>query len=130
MNDLEFLSALVKSLTRDVEEQREAVGLLLSLCDDAGIRRRIGRIQGCILMLVAISNGDNQEASHDAKMLLNAMSGNTQHALHMAEAGYFKPLINYLKDGNFFFCSLRTLRNSVFYAETNSFSRISRFRNE
>lgn len=100
MKDSEFLSALVKSLARDVEEQKAAVGLLLSLSEDAGVRRRIGRIQGCILMLVAISNGHDQEASHDARMLLNSMSNNTQHALHMAEAGYFKPLINYLKDGS------------------------------
>ncbi|KAI3445279.1 hypothetical protein Pfo_001944 [Paulownia fortunei] len=100
MKDLEFLSALVKSLARDVVEQREAVGLLLSLSDDAGVRRRIGRIQGCIVMLVSISYGDNQEASCYAKELLNAMSSNTQHALHMAEAGYFNPLIKYLKEGS------------------------------
>ncbi|KAH6823693.1 hypothetical protein C2S53_004429 [Perilla frutescens var. hirtella] len=103
MKDLEFLSALVKSLARDVEEQKAAVGLLLNLSEDAGVRRRIGRIQGCILMLVAISNGDDDdddEASHDARMLLNSMSTNTQHALHMAEAGYFKPLIKYLKEGS------------------------------
>ncbi|XP_041992482.1 U-box domain-containing protein 44-like isoform X2 [Salvia splendens] len=99
MKDLEFLSELVKSLARDAEEQKEAVGLLLCLCDDdAGIIRRIGRIQGCIVMLVAISNlDDEEEASHHSRMLLNIMSTNTQHALHMAEAGYFKPLITYLK---------------------------------
>lgn len=101
MKDLEFLSALVKSLARDSAEQREAVGLLLGLSDDAGVRRRIGRIQGCMIMLVAISNGDDQKASQDARVLLNNMSTNTQHALHMAEAGYFKPLIKYLKDGKF-----------------------------
>lgn len=101
MKDLEFLSALVKSLTGDVEERRVAVGLLLSLSDDREVRRRMGGMRGCILMLVAILNGtDDQEASNDAKMLLNSMSSNTQHALHMAEAGYFKPLIKYLKQGN------------------------------
>ncbi|KAG8363693.1 hypothetical protein BUALT_Bualt19G0048900 [Buddleja alternifolia] len=101
MKDLEFLSALVKSMARDVVEQREAVGLLLNLSNDGGVRRSIGRVQGCIVMLVAISNrDDDEEASHDARMLLNAMSGNTQHALHMAEAGYFKPLIKYLKEGS------------------------------
>ncbi|GER48611.1 U-box domain-containing protein [Striga asiatica] len=99
MKDLEFLSTLVKLLTRDVEERREAVGLLLSLSDENGVMRQIGRIKGCILMLVAIANGDDEEASRDAKMLLRNMSGNTQHALHMAEAAYFKPLINYLKEG-------------------------------
>lgn len=106
MKDSEFLSALVKSLAREAEEQKEAVGLLLSLCDnDAGVIRRIGRIQGCIVMLVAISNlDDEEEASHHSRMLLNIMSTNTQHALHMAEAGYFKPLITYLKQGNLFIC--------------------------
>ncbi|KAK4406329.1 U-box domain-containing protein 43 [Sesamum angolense] len=100
MKDLAFLSAVVKSLTRDEEEQREAVGLLLNLSDDAVVRRRMGRVQGCIVMLVAISNGDDPDASHDARMLLNVMSGNTQHVLHMAEAGYFKPLVKYLKEGS------------------------------
>ncbi|KAL3829782.1 hypothetical protein ACJIZ3_018584 [Penstemon smallii] len=100
MKDLEFLSALVKSMTRDMDERREAVGLLLNLCDDPGVRRRIGRIQGCILMLVSISNGVDEEASRDAKEVLNSLSSNTQHALHMAEAGYFKPLIMYLNEGS------------------------------
>ncbi|CAA0829189.1 Unknown protein [Striga hermonthica] len=100
MKELEFLSTLAKLLTRGVEERREAVGLLLSLSEDVGVKRRIGRIKGCILMLVAIANGDDEEASRDANMLLHSMSGNTQHALHMAEAAYFEPLINYLKEGS------------------------------
>ncbi|XP_073045362.1 U-box domain-containing protein 44-like [Primulina eburnea] len=100
MVELGFLSALVLSLMRDVEEQREAVGLLSILSVDPGVRRRIGRIQGCVVMLVAISNGDDERASHDARMLLDVMSGNTHHALHMAEAGYFRPLIKFLKEGS------------------------------
>ena len=95
------LTTLVKSLARDVEEQREAVGLLLSLSEVSAARRRIGRIQGCIIVLVAILNGDEPVASDDAGKLLNALSSNTQNALHMAEAGYFKPLVHYLKEGNF-----------------------------
>lgn len=106
MKDLELLSALVKSLARDKEEQKAAVGILLSLCGDAGVRRRIGKIQGCIVMLVAISNSDDEEASNDATTLLNLLSCNTQYALHMAEAGYFKPLIKYLKQGTFPFTAL------------------------
>ena len=101
MADEGGLTKLVKSLVRDVEEQREAVGLLLSLSEVSAARRRIGRIQGCIIMLVAILNGDEPVASGDAGTLLNALSSNTQNALHMAEAGYFKPLVHYLKEGNF-----------------------------
>ncbi|PON49730.1 Coatomer beta subunit [Trema orientale] len=100
MADVGFLSTLVKSLIREEEERREAVGLLLDLSELSDVRRRIGRIQGCIVMLVALLNGDDLIASHDAGKLLNLLSSNTQNALHMAEAGYFKPLVQYLKEGS------------------------------
>ncbi|KAF8398286.1 hypothetical protein HHK36_017213 [Tetracentron sinense] len=100
MADVGPLSTLVRSLTRDVEERREAVGLLLALSDIQAVRRRIGRIQGCIVMLVALFNGDDPLASCDAGKLLNALSSNAQNVLHMAEAGYFKPLVQYLKEGS------------------------------
>ena len=101
MADPNSLSTIVKSLTRDVEERREAVGLLLDLSDLPAVHRRIGRIQGCIVMLVAILNGEDPVASRDAGKLLSALSSNTQNALHMAEAGYFKPLVHYLKEGDY-----------------------------
>ncbi|EEF49587.1 conserved hypothetical protein [Ricinus communis] len=100
MADGGTLSLLVKSLTRDVDERREAVGLLLELSEVSAVRRRIGRIQGCILMLVTMLNGDDSVAAHDAGKLLTALSSNTQNALHMAEAGYFKPLVHHLKEGS------------------------------
>ncbi|KAG8656701.1 U-box domain-containing protein 44 [Manihot esculenta] len=100
MADVGSLSLLVKSLTRDVDERREAVGLLLELTEISAVQRRIGRIQGCIVMLVSMLNGDDPTACHDAGKLLVALSNNTQNALHMAEAGYFKPLVRYLKEGS------------------------------
>ncbi|XP_044494058.1 U-box domain-containing protein 44-like [Mangifera indica] len=100
MVDVGSLSALVKSLTRDVEERREAVGLLLDLSDLPAVWRRLGRIQGCIIMLVAMLLGDDPVASYDAGNLLDALSSNTQNALHMAEAGYFKPLVKHLQEGS------------------------------
>ncbi|XP_010273265.1 PREDICTED: U-box domain-containing protein 44-like isoform X2 [Nelumbo nucifera] len=100
MADLGSLSTLVRSLSRDIEESREAVGLLLELSELQAVRRRIGRIQGCIVMLVALRNGEEPCASHDAGKLLNSLSTNTQNVLHMAEAGYFKPLVQYLKEGS------------------------------
>ncbi|WCJ39033.1 U-box domain-containing protein 43 [Euphorbia peplus] len=99
MADAGFLSQLVKSLTRDAGEQREAVGLLLELSNISAIWRRIGRIQGCIVMLVTILNGDDLTASSNAGKLLTSLSSSAQNALHMAEAGYFKPLVHYLKEG-------------------------------
>ncbi|XP_047341795.1 U-box domain-containing protein 44-like [Impatiens glandulifera] len=100
MTDNGSMGILVKSLARDVEERREAVGLMLSLSDMAAFGRRVGRIQGCIVMLAAILNGDDSVASNDAEKLLNALSNNTQNAIHMAEASYFKPLVHYLHNGS------------------------------
>ncbi|RZC83007.1 hypothetical protein C5167_045793 [Papaver somniferum] len=100
MADVESLTILVKSLARNVEESREAVGLLLHLSEIVEVRRRIGRIKGCIIMLVALLNGENELASCDAGKLLNALSSNTQDVLHMAEAGYFRPLVHHLKEGS------------------------------
>ncbi|KAL5994621.1 hypothetical protein ACLOJK_024674 [Asimina triloba] len=100
MSDVGALSTVVRSLTRDAEERREAVGLLLTLSEIPRVRQRMGRVQGCIVMLVSMLNGDDPCASSDAEKLLNALSGNTQNVLHMAEAGYFKPLVLYLKKGS------------------------------
>ncbi|KAL5708334.1 hypothetical protein ACHQM5_019140 [Ranunculus cassubicifolius] len=100
MADVNALSTLVKSLSRDAEERREMVGLLLSLSEIQLVRRRIGKTQGCIVMLVALLNGDDPRASSDAGMLLSALSSNTQDVLHMAEACYFKPIVQQLKEGS------------------------------
>lgn len=100
MVDVSSLTTLVKSLARDERERREAVGLLMDLSHLPCVRRRIGRIQGCIIMLVAILNGDDPLASYDAGKLLDALSCNTQNALLMAEAGYFQPLIQHLRQGS------------------------------
>ncbi|KAL8137336.1 hypothetical protein V2J09_003337 [Rumex salicifolius] len=101
MADLNYLTAIVKSLARGSEERREAVGLLVELAHLSTVRRRVGRIKGCILMLVTIRNGDDDPfASYDAEKLLNVLSKNTQNALHMAEAGYFIPMIQHLKEGS------------------------------
>ncbi|KAG4973793.1 hypothetical protein AAZX31_11G112800 [Glycine max] len=99
MTNIELLSAVVKSLTRDTEERREAVGLLLELSALPAVRRKIGRIQGCIVMLVSILNGVDPVSSRDAAKLLDILSNNTQNALLMAEAGYFGPLVQYLNKG-------------------------------
>ncbi|XP_068659311.1 U-box domain-containing protein 44-like isoform X3 [Aristolochia californica] len=99
MADTEYLTTVVKSLSRDAEVRREAVGLLLTLSEVQKVRRRIGKVQGCIVMLVSLLNGEDPCASSDAAKVLNALSNNTQNVLHMAEAGYFKPLVQYFHEG-------------------------------
>lgn len=100
MAGIESLSTIVRSLTRDVDESREAAGLLMDLSVIPKVRQRIGRVQGCIVMLVTLFNGGDRRALHDAGKLLIALSSNTQNVLLMAEAGYFVPLVQYLKEGN------------------------------
>ncbi|KAK9682510.1 hypothetical protein RND81_10G079100 [Saponaria officinalis] len=100
MTDINSLTTLVKSLAREEKEQREAVGLLMELSHIPSVRRRIGRIQGCIIMLVTILNGSDSLASRDAEKLLSVLSSNTQNALLMSEAGYFQPLIQHLREGS------------------------------
>ena len=91
---------MTESMTRDVDKSREAVGLLTDLSVVSKVRQRIGSVQGCIVMLVTLFNGDDIRASHDTGKLLIALSSNTQNVLLMAEAGYFVPLVQYLKEGN------------------------------
>ncbi|XP_042394043.1 U-box domain-containing protein 44-like isoform X1 [Zingiber officinale] len=98
MAGVEALSTIVRSLSRNVDESREAVGLLLDLSEVLKVRQRIGRIQGCMVMLVTLRNGEDSIASEYAGRLLGVLSGNAHNVLLMAEAGYFSPLVRYLKE--------------------------------
>ncbi|KAI5077236.1 hypothetical protein GOP47_0007060 [Adiantum capillus-veneris] len=89
----------VRSLARDVKEGRQAVALLLELSEEPSICERIGKVQGCILLLVTMSNSGNKEAAEDAKRLLRNLSNNIQNVVQMAEANYFKPLVHLLLEG-------------------------------
>ncbi|CAM0885190.1 unnamed protein product [Alopecurus aequalis] len=97
---IEALSSIVRSLSRDVDERREALALLLDLSDIPQVRQRIGRIKGSVVMLVTLRNA-HEPGTHDvAEKLLHILSSNPQNVLLMAEAGYFRPLILYLKQGS------------------------------
>ncbi|XP_066313270.1 U-box domain-containing protein 43-like [Miscanthus floridulus] len=97
---IEALSSIVRSLSRDVDERREAIAVLLDLSDIPQVRQRIGRIKGCIVMLVTLRNAHESGTVDDAEKLLSILSSNPQNVLLMAEAGYFLPLIQYLKQGS------------------------------
>ncbi|KAJ4804774.1 U-box domain-containing protein 43 [Rhynchospora pubera] len=100
MSSSEYLSSIVRCLSRDEEERREAVGLLVDISDVSKVRQRIGRIKGCIVMLVALQNGDDLIAKSNAEKLLGTLSNSTQNVLLMAEAGYFAPMIHLLNEGS------------------------------
>ncbi|KAG0487910.1 hypothetical protein HPP92_006721 [Vanilla planifolia] len=100
MSTTEALSGIVKSMSRDVDESREAVALLLRLANMPKVRQKIGRVQGCIMILVTLLNGADASASLNASKLLAALSSKTQNVLLMAESGYYTPLVHYLKEGS------------------------------
>lgn len=121
MADFEVLSIVVRSLTKDVNESREALELLLNLSEITRIRQKIGRVQGCIVMLVILSKEEDPHISSPAKKLLCALSSDTQNVLLMSEAGYFGPIVDYLKQGidiNFMFFILALFNN--FYTRIDS----------
>ncbi|CAA6654093.1 unnamed protein product [Spirodela intermedia] len=100
MAEIGSLSVIVPSLIREITESRAAAGLLSDLLGVSSVSRRMGRVQGCILMLVTLLNGEDHLASADARKILDALSVHTQNVLLMAEAGYFKPMLHYLKRGS------------------------------
>lgn len=101
MASIEALSSIVRSLSRDVDERKEANALLLDLSDIPQVRQRIGRIKGSIVMLVTLRNAHESGTHHDdAEKLLHILSSNPQNVLLMAESGYFRPLIHHLNEGS------------------------------
>lgn len=90
---------MVKSLARDVGEGRQAVALLRELSKDPKICEKIGKVQGCILLLVTMLNSENPHAVVDARELLLELANNDQNVVQMGEANYFGPLTQRLNEG-------------------------------
>nr|XP_024393019.1 U-box domain-containing protein 43-like isoform X2 [Physcomitrium patens] len=93
------IKLVVKSLARDLGEGRQAVALLRELSKDPEICEKIGKVQGCILLLVTMLNAENPHAVTDAKELLNDLANNDQNVVQMGEANYFGPLTQRLNEG-------------------------------
>lgn len=93
---------IVRSLARDIGEGARAVALLLELSKDKDVCEQIGKVQGCILLLVTMSNSnnDNAQASKGAIEILENLSYSERNVVQMAEANYFKPLIQRLNEGS------------------------------
>ncbi|XAR62939.1 Ubiquitin--protein ligase [Bertholletia excelsa] len=95
-NAIEFI---VRSLGRRPAERKLAVSLLLELSKNELVRDYIGKVQGCILLLVTMSSSDESQAARDAKELLENLSFSTQNVVQMANANYFKHLLQQLSSG-------------------------------
>ncbi|CAN6710741.1 unnamed protein product [Malus baccata var. baccata] len=93
------IESIVRSLGRRVEERKLAVSLLLELSKSNLIRESIGKVQGCILLLVTMSNSDDNRAARDAQELLENLSFSDENVIQMAKANYFKHLLQRLTTG-------------------------------
>lgn len=93
------MEAIVRSLGRRIVEGKSAVALLLELSKNESIRDRIGKVQGCVLLLVTMSRGDDIQAAKDATDLLENLSSSDGNVIMMAKANYFKYLLQRLFAG-------------------------------
>ncbi|AET02002.2 putative aminoacyltransferase, E1 ubiquitin-activating enzyme [Medicago truncatula] len=93
------IESIVHSLGRRQEERKLAVALLLELSKYDLAREHIGKVQGCILLLVTMSNGDDNQAARDATEVLDNLSYSDQNVILMAKANYFKHLLQRLSTG-------------------------------
>ena len=100
------IESIVRSLGRRVEERKLAVALLLELSKSNLIRECIGKVQGCILLLVTMSNSDDNRAARDARELLENLSFSDENVVQMAKANYFKHLLQRLTTGSLIFFHL------------------------
>lgn len=93
------IESIVHSLGRRIEERKLAVALLLELSKSDLVRDSIGKVQGCILLLVTMLSSDDNQAARDARELLENLSFSDQNIIQMAKANYFKYLLQRLSSG-------------------------------
>lgn len=93
------IESIVHSLGRRLGERKLAVELLLELSKYDLLREHIGKVQGCILLLVTMSSCDDNQAARDATELLEKLSCSDQNVIQMAKANYFKHFLQRLSTG-------------------------------
>lgn len=94
-----MIESIVRSLGRRIAEGRLAVELLLELSRNETLKNCIGMVQGCILLLVTMSNSDDTQAATRAHELLDQLSFSDQNVIQMAKANYFTHLLRRLSSG-------------------------------
>ncbi|XP_015577365.1 U-box domain-containing protein 24 [Ricinus communis] len=93
------IESIVKSLGRRIGERKLAVVLLIELSKCTLVKDCIGKVQGCILLLVTMSSSDDSQAAKDAQELLENLSYSDKNIILMAKANYFKHLLQRLCTG-------------------------------
>ncbi|CAJ2631284.1 unnamed protein product [Trifolium pratense] len=93
------IESIVHSLGRRLGERKLAVALLLELSKCDLLKEYIGKVQGCILLLVTMSSSEDSQAARDATELLEKLSCYDQNVIQMAKANHFKHLLQRLSTG-------------------------------
>lgn len=95
------VESIVHSLGRRIEERKLATALLLELSKCESARDCIGKVQGCILLLVTTmsSSGDDSQAARYAGELLENLSFSNENVIQMSKANYFRYLLQRLSSG-------------------------------
>ncbi|KAF8379768.1 hypothetical protein HHK36_029217 [Tetracentron sinense] len=93
------IESIVHSLARRIGESKLAVTLIVELSKSDVVQECIGKVQGCILLLVTLSSSDDTQAANDAHEILENLSFLDQNIIEMAKANYFRPLLRCLSSG-------------------------------
>ncbi|KAK6919942.1 Pentatricopeptide repeat [Dillenia turbinata] len=93
------IESIVRSLGRRITEGKLAVALLLELSKSDLVRDQIGKVQGCIFLLVTMSGSDDDQAARDAQKLLKNLSFSEENVIQMAKANNFNYLLQRLSSG-------------------------------
>lgn len=95
------IEPIVQFLARRLGEQKLAVALLLELSKCELVRDGIGKVQGCILLLVSMLSNSDPQAARDAKDVLDNLSHSDDNVILMAKNNYFQYLLQRLSSGTF-----------------------------
>lgn len=101
-NEERGIELIARCVGHKVEESTLALKLILLLSKSDDVRHLIGRVQGCILLVVTMFRGDDVQAAGYAQQILQNLSCLDGNVRQMARANYFGPLLHLLCSGNFF----------------------------
>ncbi|KAL0464952.1 UNVERIFIED_CONTAM: U-box domain-containing protein 43 [Sesamum latifolium] len=90
------IDPIVQFLGRRIGERKLAVTLLLELSKCEAVRDCIGKVQGCILLLVTMLGNTDRQAAKDAKNVLDNLSYSDDNVVLMAKNNYFRYLLERL----------------------------------
>ncbi|KAK4418484.1 U-box domain-containing protein 43 [Sesamum alatum] len=90
------IEPIVQFLGRRIGERKLAVTLLLELSKCRAVRDCIGKVQGCILLLVTMLGNTDREAAKHAKYVLDNLSYSDDNVVLMAKNNYFRYLLERL----------------------------------